>query len=193
MFMLTVHLASHTPTSASVLAQGHCAAAYAYWQDWCTTDAASRAAEAARFGRPITWPLAIHLADPRGRARELALQRGARARQRRGARRGLWDQRRRGAARGGCEQGVAAVHAALGRVEEAQERGPRRGAEAPGQSRARGECVRMRRGGVQGRGRARGSARPTSSRATVAGSAIRGQVCQKRASLPEGGKSARRG
>ena len=38
---LTVQLAETAP--ADVLAQGHCAAAYAYWQDWCTTDPASRA------------------------------------------------------------------------------------------------------------------------------------------------------
>ena len=57
LFMLetfTVQLAENT--TADVLAQGHCAAAYAYWQDWCTTDPASRAfidAEARRFGRPV--------------------------------------------------------------------------------------------------------------------------------------------
>ena len=51
---LTVQLAENT--TADVLAQGHCAAAYAYSQDWCTTDPASRAfidAEARRFGRPV--------------------------------------------------------------------------------------------------------------------------------------------
>ncbi len=51
---LTVQLAENA--TADVLAKGHCAAAYAYWQDWWTTDEESRAyidAEARRFGRPV--------------------------------------------------------------------------------------------------------------------------------------------
>ncbi|PIL25466.1 hypothetical protein GSI_13356 [Ganoderma sinense ZZ0214-1] len=51
---LTMQAADVAP--AALLAQGHSAAAYAHWQDWCTTDPESRAfidAEARRFERPI--------------------------------------------------------------------------------------------------------------------------------------------